>query len=437
MKSIGLFIFDHDCRLLDNPALARFSAQVDALICLYCLRPQNTYSKHFSQASHSNAQLGYLAQTLTELDQALRSTHQHLRVESGNLLTVVGRYIQQFGVSHIGRSIHPGVYESAQWQELKQRFPQQYFFADESSSLFGLKDLPFSLNDLPPTFTPCRKRFEALDSPPLTELPLLPAPPGPIEARWPDALKTVHNSYYTGGPLSAQKHLRDYFSTSAPSDYKRTRNELMGQNFSTGLSGYLSHGAVSPRQVLAELKRYESRHGANESTYWIYFELLWREYFYWNARARGKMLFTFDGGTGKTPKTSFYPSRFKQWCQGSTPYPLINALMNELNATGWMSNRGRQIAASCLVNELELDWRYGAAYFEQRLIDYDVASNWGNWQYIAGVGADPRGGRHFNLDKQAQRYDPDGAYVEHWSGNAQCQPLNQVDIVDWPIGGDS
>ena len=88
--------------------------------------------------------------------------------------------------------------------------------------------------------------------------------------------------------------------------------------------------------------------------------------------------------------------------------------MKQLSATDYLSNRGRQIAASCLINELEGDWRYGAAWFENQLIDYDVAANWGNWQYLAGVGADPRGGRHFNLAKQTEIYDADGRYRSRW-----------------------
>jgi deoxyribodipyrimidine photo-lyase len=89
--------------------------------------------------------------------------------------------------------------------------------------------------------------------------------------------------------------------------------------------------------------------------------------------------------------------------------------MQQLNHPGYLSNRGRQIAASSLVYDLGLDWRAGAGYFENRLVDYDVASNWGNWQYIAGVGADTRGGRHFNIAKQTRQYDPDGSYVDRWT----------------------
>ncbi|CRZ71222.1 Deoxyribodipyrimidine photolyase%2C single-strand-specific [Vibrio cholerae] len=114
--------------------------------------------------------------------------------------------------------------------------------------------------------------------------------------------------------------------------------------------------------------------------------------------------------------------------------------MRQLNQTGYMSNRGRQLVASCLVHELGLDWRYGAAYFETQLVDYDVGSNWGNWQYLAGVGADPRGSRQFNLEKQAHTYDPKGEFVAKWCGTA-CDKLNalenlaldSVDMVDWPI----
>jgi deoxyribodipyrimidine photo-lyase len=87
--------------------------------------------------------------------------------------------------------------------------------------------------------------------------------------------------------------------------------------------------------------------------------------------------------------------------------------MTELNRTGYVSNRARQIAASFLANNLRIDWRRGAAYFERRLVDYDPASNYGNWAYIAGVGNDSRN-RHFDVLSQAEKYDPDGAFVKRW-----------------------
>jgi deoxyribodipyrimidine photo-lyase len=107
--------------------------------------------------------------------------------------------------------------------------------------------------------------------------------------------------------------------------------------------------------------------------------------------------------------------------------------MKQLNASGYMSNRGRQLVASCFVHELNLDWRFGAAYMEQQLIDYDVASNWGNWQYLAGVGPDPRGHRRFDLEKQTAMYDPKGAFIRRWQGDKFTAALDSVDASDWPI----
>ena len=107
-------------------------------------------------------------------------------------------------------------------------------------------------------------------------------------------------------------------------------------------------------------------------------------------------------------------SRFLEWTEGRTHSDFVNANMKELNQTGFMSNRGRQNVASYLIHNLGIDWRMGAGYFEQHLIDYDPASNWGNWAYIAGVGNDPRPFRKFNLEKQAQNYDGEGLYRSLW-----------------------
>lgn len=165
------------------------------------------------------------------------------------------------------------------------------------------------------------------------------------------------------------------------------------------------------------LRQYENQHGANESTYWIFFELLWREYFFWYARAHGRSLFTLNGLRHQVAYSIRQDAqRLAAWQNGQTEFPLVNACMHQLVATGFMSNRGRQLVASCLVNELQLDWRLGAEFFERHLIDYDVGSNWGNWQYLGGVGADPRGLRRFDQDKQQRTYDPYGEFIKRWQG---------------------
>lgn len=190
--------------------------------------------------------------------------------------------------------------------------------------------------------------------------------------------------------------------------YKQSRNQLYGDNYASFCSVPLSLGTLSVRQLWREISKFEAEIMANDSTYWLKFELLWREFFRWQFRKYGARWFSL--GAIKYPADFHYPElnpeqkhKFNQWCAGQTGETFIDANMTLLNKTGLMSNRGRQNVASYLIHDLQLDWRLGAAYFEQRLLDYDCASNWGNWAYIAGTGNSEK--RQFNIKKQAQIYD--------------------------------
>jgi deoxyribodipyrimidine photo-lyase len=114
---------------------------------------------------------------------------------------------------------------------------------------------------------------------------------------------------------------------------------------------------------------------------------------------------------------------FERWRTGTTGYALVDACMRELAATGYMSNRGRQVVASFLVKTLGVDWRWGARWFESQLVDCDPASNYGNWQYVAGIGHDPVPFRVFDVEKQARTYDRDGAFVRRWGPKALTLPM--------------
>ncbi|MEC9313237.1 MAG: DASH family cryptochrome, partial [Pseudomonadota bacterium] len=304
-----------------------------------------------------------------------------------------------------------------------------------SHTLFRPEQLPFKLQNLPTSFSQFRKQVEEIDiDPPLVMPKSLPPAIESLNAESEAVLvKPRTTAAFEGGEGAALAHLEDYFSGTDPAHYKEWRNELDGWHHSTKFSAWLANGSLSVRRLVQRLKRYEKQQTANESTYWIYFELLWREYFQWVALKLRHKLFSAGGVSSRQVRCCFYPERYQKWCHGNTPYPLVNALMKQLNETGYMSNRGRQIVASCFVNELQLDWRFGAAYFEQQLIDYDVAANWGNWQYIAGVGMDPRGGRHFNIEKQSRQYDPDGRFIRKWHGEVTSPQLDSVDAADWPI----
>jgi deoxyribodipyrimidine photo-lyase len=210
--------------------------------------------------------------------------------------------------------------------------------------------------------------------------------------------------------------LNYYFKeTKLISKYKETRNELIGTDYSSKFSPWLANGCLSPREIYYDLKKYEEKFGANESTYWLIFELLWRDYFRFMMKKHRHQFFLQTGiKPTDSPTNQNNQELLNQWINGNTGVDFIDANMIELKLTGFMSNRGRQNVASYFCNELNMDWRLGASYFEEQLIDYDVCSNWGNWAYLAGVGNDPRTHRYFNIEKQAKEYDKNSIFRDLW-----------------------
>jgi deoxyribodipyrimidine photo-lyase len=214
----------------------------------------------------------------------------------------------------------------------------------------------------------------------------------------------------------ALDHLNNYlWIKNLAHSYKETRNQLIGEDYSTKFSKYLSVGSLSAKLIFSEIKKFEASNFANESTYWIIFELLWRDFFKLQARKQKSLFFRASGYNHSQVQNIQHDSdNFSLWCTGQTENNFINAFMVELNSTGYMSNRGRQIVASYLIHDLNCHWRAGATYFESKLIDYDPSLNWGNWAYIAGVGSDPRPIRKFNIEKQQKEHDPNGEFIRYW-----------------------
>lgn len=249
-----------------------------------------------------------------------------------------------------------------------------------------------------------------------------------------------------GGESSALERLEWYFVRGKSADssrwgkadpppvarYKQTRNNLIGHAYSTKMSPFLAYGSISSRQIWEALNYHEQKFGEDQNTYWVRFELLWRDYFFFVAEKFGDLLFHVGGFEMATdPKQAekkIQDGWWKVWdpvkngpqheitrlLEGRTGIPFIDANILELRESGFMSNRGRQNVASFLSKDLGYDWRIGAEFFQSHLIDYDPTSNYGNWQYVAGVGNDPRASRQFNCIKQAKDYDSHGEYVKMW-----------------------
>jgi deoxyribodipyrimidine photo-lyase len=269
---------------------------------------------------------------------------------------------------------------------------------------------------------------------PLNEAPLIKDPtPYPVGA------KTVHP--FKGGEINAHKRVEHLISTGAMSAYKETRNGMLGEDFSSKLSAYLAIGCITARQIHHQMKDFEDGitdrfedtpgygEGENEGTKAMRFELLWRDYMRLCTRKHGEKLFKISGFKAKMDSKDKWssPSRpnlqtmeevqeiVEHFLNGTTGMGLIDASQRELFHTGYTSNRARQNVASFLSRHLYIDWRLGAEWYESMLVDYDLSSNWGNWQYVAGVGNDPKDDqRVFNPAKQSLDYDPQAKYIKTW-----------------------
>ena len=236
------------------------------------------------------------------------------------------------------------------------------------------------------------------------------------------------NVIFHGGESAGLERLRKYvWETEHLAHYKDTRNGLLGKDYSSKFSVYLAHGCLSPKKIYSEIIKYEQDRIKNESTYHLIFELMWRDFFRLMGKKHGNDIFKKSGIKGQVVKSQIEDEvLFRVWAEGRTGMPFVDAAMIELNSTGFMSNRSRQNVASFLINDLQLNWQMGACYFEAMLVDYDPCSNWGNWNYLAGVGNDPREGRYFNLIRQAKKYDPEGSFVKHWIPALSDVPADKV-----------
>ncbi len=387
--------FRKDLRVHDNPALLAAMQSGHPVLGVVSLTTYCTTS--VEAASFRKI---FLEETLSDLSRNLKGLGIRLWVTD---LPISDALSQLKQINHVHYQICPGTYEAREAASVSVAKT-----AYESFTLYQHSEV--AISDPMEAFTSFRKRVE--------KNCCVMAEAGSLSGSNSEGERVAGR--FLGGETEGLKRLKHYIWTADRLRvYKETRNGMLEEDDSSKLSPWLALGALSARRVYWEIKRYEAERIANESTYWLFFELLWREFFQHMLFIHGRSFFQLDGVQSSVRKWRGRGREFDAWCAGETGEPLIDACMNELNLTGFMSNRGRQNVASYLTTTLGIDWRLGAEYFERMLIDYDVGSNWGNWQYVAGVGLDPRFDRRFNPKRQAEIYDPKGLYVAAWTKRAE------------------
>ena len=414
----GLVWFTEDLRVDDNETLLKAIEENEEVLPIYFLT--DTRLEQLDIPRIGNTRMTFIKESLNNLRDQLQQIGGDLLVIEGPPGDHITGLCKLYNIRKVYTKKQVGSEEKTAQQSVKQQLLGLGidFETYSTSTLFHPDDLPFSVRDIPMLFTKFRKLAEKesvvrepFDAPHQITCPTIESSPFTSET-------SLHSVWLHGGEIEAQKRMRHFiWEGQAIRTYKETRDQLAGLDFSSKFSAWLSQGCISPRRIYSEIKRFEREVVANESTYWVIFELLWRDFFRFSFKKYPNAYFQLHGLGQQARYTDFDSAKFEAWTQGKTSEALINAGMNELRETGFVSNRMRQILASYWVFGMQQDWRYGAAWFEYCLVDYDVASNWGNWAYIAGVGNDNRGGREFNVEKQALLYDKDGSYRALWGTN--------------------
>lgn len=419
--------FRNDLRVEDHQGLQQALASQKRVIAYYSFSPKLFQPTAWGFKKTEKYRAQFLIESVAALKTALQELNISLIIDLYAAEDSLANYLKQYDVQT--------VYLQEEWTDEEKK--EEVAVASKASSsiqwirhyeqfLFHPDELTFSIQKTPEVFGNFRRKCEKE----ITVRPLISsnqplAKTNRIELDHPlphlcdlglEGFETDARSAFPfrGGTQNAIQRLEHYFWNSKKlSYYKNTRNGLLGKDYSSKFSPWLANGSLSSKMIYWEIKRYESEIQKNQSTYWLIFELIWRDYFKYISLKHGNKIFQLGGILERDYRWETDTKRFEQWAEGKTPERFVNANMVEMEKTGWMSNRGRQNVASYFAKDMRMDWRMGAAYFESLLLDYDVHSNYCNWMYVSGVGNDPRD-RKFDVRWQAERYDAMGKFQNLW-----------------------
>lgn len=463
----------NDLRIRDHASFA-LANTADIISPIYVFDTAQYGPDHLSPHGFQRTgphRAAFQVEAIKDVRNELRKRRSDLIIRQGDPVPELISIIRELAKANLG-TIHVIAHKEVTWEEVqhekrleqgltelsKELNVEMYLHFVWDNTLHHLDDLPFNAGGaaLQLTFTAYRELIEKEEGPAVRSeieipemfkpFPLhlvmgqkatiisdpLPSLGGDLEV---DGLCDPHDfafpepraaSDFIGGMVAAEERLNDFVWKIGTIDtYEETKNESGTREGSSKLSPWLSLGCISPRSVYWDVKKYEERKTANGSTYSLILELMRRDYFRWVAASR---LFAVNGYTGPryeeesgrkvddaTVKTDAQLSRLQKWIEGQTGAPFVDANMREIAATGFMSNHGRRSVAYFLLQYLEFpDWRAGAEYFQSVLIDFDAASNWGNWASLSGAESDVNVEGKLNIVGEGMEYDPEGWFITRW-----------------------
>ena len=395
----SLLVFTRDLRVDDNPALCA-AANTGNLSCLFVVDNKFSDGPAASQRRHT-----FLLQCLSDLDQSLRKLGTHLEIVHGDWLQQVQQRALGLEASNIHLSEDYSFYAKRRIAKLDN------WCGDNNVVLHthpGITAVP--PNSISPAgggeykvFTPYWRSWlktpkRSLLSAP-TSLSAAAAPPPSSYS----ASTALPDSPLIGGESHGCERLHHWLYNEL-GFYAETR-DYPATDETSQLSPYLHFGCISPLRLVEQASQLP------ESEPFIR-QVVWRDFYaqILNAHPTAARRDYRDRGD----VWQYDPAAYGSWVEGTTGFPLVDAGMRQLKAVGFMHNRVRMVTASFLVKDLHQDWRRGADYFMSQLLDGDVASNYLNWQWVAGTGTDSNPHRILNPTTQARRFDSEGKYIQRW-----------------------
>ena len=417
--------FRNDLRIHDNEILLEAVRKADKVLPVYCFDPFYFRKNPSGNPKTGSLRARFLLESVADLRKNLRNIGGDLIIRIGNPAEILPQLAEQHHVNevyhhrevaHEETDISEQV-ETALW---KIRLNLKHFIGH---TLYHKEDLPFPIKDIPDSFAVFKKKVERDSNVrPCTGTPETIFMPNIID---PGALPTLQElgldepvddprstNMFTGGETAALNQLELFFSNNGFVNAGKSSRNTSTNDHSSKLSPWIALGCVSLRQVYWEVIKHQ--HSNSNQFNLLILDLLWRDYFRFMFKKHGQKFIAAKNYEDKTPLlVDDRDELFESWENGETGTPLVDAIMHELSATGYINNYSRQIVAGYLINDLKIDWTKGAAYFEEKLIDYSPASNWGNWAFIAGVN-DARESRYNIAAKPAHELETKNDFIDTW-----------------------
>lgn len=418
--------FRNDLRIHDSEILVEAIRKADKVLPVYCFDPF-----YFKKNPSGNSKTGshrtrFLIESVANLRENLQKIGGDLIIRVGDPAVIIPQLAQQYQVCEVyhHREVaneETEISEQVETALWKIKLNLKHFIGH---TLYHKEDLPFPIKDIPDSFAVFKKKVErdsdirpCIATPEIVHVPEINDAgelPTLMELGIDEAIDDPRSTTrFFGGETAALNQLGQFFvSCSANLTVKGPRHPSAADQ-TTRLSPWIALGCLSLRQVYWEvIKHQHSISAQNANT--LVLDLLWRDYFRFMFKKHGQKFIAPKDSTDTPSLIELNDTElFEAWKQGETGIPMVDAIVHELNATGYINSFGRQLIAGFLVHELKIDWKLGAAYFEEKLIDYSPASNWGNWAFIAGIN-DARDSRYVITAKSNFEKAVKSSYTDTW-----------------------